>query len=151
MAVTLRERLETDMKTAMKAGDAFGRDTLRFLISALKNAEIEKRGQLTDEEAFSVLQKQAKRMAESIEQFNAGHRPDLAGKEIAQLGILRGYLPAEMPDEELHALVREIIAETGATSAKDMAKVMPVLIERAGKHADGRRLSAAAKAALTGS
>ena len=153
MALTesLRQRLENDLKTAMRGGDAVGRDTIRFLLAALQNAEIEKRGALVQAEEIALLQRQAKRQSESIEQFRAGGRDDLAEREETQLAILKQYLPAELSDAEVDQLARAVLAEVGATSMKDMARVMPVLIERAGGRADGKRLSAAVKSALSAS
>jgi uncharacterized protein YqeY len=148
MAESLRQRLEADMRSAMKSGDVLGRDTIRFLLSALKNAEIEKRGELDEDESNALLQRQAKRMNESIEQFRAGGRIDLADRETAQLSILLRYLPAELSDDELADLARQVVAETGATSAKDMRLVMPVMIERVANRASGKRISSAVLAAL---
>jgi len=148
MAESLRLRLETDLKTAMRAGDITSRDTIRFILAALKNAEIDKRGALEQKEEIALLQRQAKRQTESIEQFRAGNRDDLAEREEAQLAILKGYLPAELSDAEVEALARNVVAEVGASSVKDLGRVMPVLVQRAAGRADGRRLSAAAKTAL---
>jgi uncharacterized protein YqeY len=148
MSDSLRNNLEADLKTAMRAGDVTSRDTIRFLLAALKNAEIEKRGALDAQEEVALLQRQAKRQNESIEQFRAGGRSELAEREEAQLAILRGYLPAELSDGEVESLARDVVAEVGASSPKDMARVMPLLVQRAAGRADGRRLSAAAKAAL---
>jgi uncharacterized protein len=149
MEESLRQRLEADMKSAMKSGDAFGRDTVRFILSALKNEEIDKRRELTDEEGIALLYRQAKRMAESLEQYQSANREDLAQREAAQIEIVKRYLPAELLDDELAALAREVVRETGATSARDLGRVMPLLIERAGGRADGKRLSTAARAALS--
>lgn len=148
MTEPLRQRLETDMKSAMKSGDVKTRDTVRFLMAALKNAEIEKRGPLDDKEGETLLLQQAKRMTDSIEQYTAGNRPDLAEKEAEQLAILKRYLPAELTDEEVRSLVQDVLNEVGATSMKDMAKVMPLVIERAAGRSDGKRLSAAVRSAL---
>lgn len=148
MAETLRTRLETDLKMAMRSGDGESRDTIRFLLAAVKNAEIEKRGELSDDDAIALLQRQAKRMNESIEQFQAGNREDLAKREAGQLTILKRYLPPELTDEELAELARDAVRETGANSAKEMGKVMPVLVQRVAGRADGKRVSAAVRAAL---
>jgi uncharacterized protein YqeY len=150
MTDSLRARLETDMKAAMRAGDAVERDTLRFILAALQNAEIEKRGALDEAEGQALLQRQAKRMVESIDQFRAGGREDLAEKESVQLAILKRYLPAELSDDEVLDLAREVVRETGASTPKDMGRIMPILIERAAGRADGKRLSSAAKTALSG-
>jgi uncharacterized protein YqeY len=148
MSVPLRERLETDMKTAMRGGDTTSRDTIRYLLAGLKNAEIEKRGALDETEGIALLQRQAKRMVESIEQFRAGGRKDLAAREETQLSILKRYLPEELSDEEVAELARQVVQETGVSSPKEMGRLMPILIERAAGRADGKRLSAAARAAL---
>jgi uncharacterized protein len=145
---TLRKRLETDLKTAMKDGDATSRDTIRYLLAALKNAEIDKRDALDAKEELALLQRQAKRQNESIEQFRAGGRKDLAEREENQLAILKRYLPAELTDHEVETLAHDVVAELGAVSIKDLGRVMPVLIERAGGRADGKRLSNAARMAL---
>jgi uncharacterized protein YqeY len=149
MTESLRQQLETDLKNAMRSGDTVTRDTLRYLLAALKNAEIEKRAELDEAEGVALLQRQAKRMVESIDQFRAGGREDLAEREEAQLAILKHYLPEELSDDEIAELAREVVAETGVTSPKEMGKIMPILMERAAGRADGKRLSSAARAALS--
>jgi uncharacterized protein YqeY len=150
MDVPLRQRLEDDLKVAMKAGDQTARDTIRFTLAALKNAEIDKGGSLSSEEANALLQREAKRRVDSIEQFRAGKRQDLVERESTQLDVLRRYLPAAMDDDELGSLVAVVIAETGASGPKDMGRVIPVVLQRAGSRVDGRRVSNAVRAALTG-
>lgn len=149
MEGSVRQQLEADLKTAMRGGDTATRDTVRYLLSAIKNEEIERRAPLAQAEQEAVLQRVAKQLGDAAEQFRSGGREDLAGREAAQLAILRRYLPAELNDEELSALVAAVVSEVGATGPKAMGKVMPVLIERAAGRADGRRLSAAARAALS--
>lgn len=146
--MTLRERLSTDLKQAMRDRDAELRDTIRFLLAAVKNAEIDKRDSLSEEEDMAVLRSQAKQRRDSIEQFKAGGRDDLADKEASQLAILERYLPQQMSDDELADLVRQGIAETGAQSARDMGKVMALLVARSAGRVDGGRLSAAVRASL---
>jgi hypothetical protein len=148
MEGTLRDRLEADLKAALRAGDTIARDTIRFTLAALKNAEIEKGGPLTPTEELALLQREAKRRMESIEQFRAGNRQDLVEREEAQLAVLRRYLPSPLADEELAKLVADVIAETGAQGIKDMGKVMPVAMERVAGRADGRRVSAVVREAL---
>ena len=148
MADTLRKRMEDDLKTAMRGGDTVGRDTIRFLLAAIKNAEIDKRVSLDSAEEISLLQRQARRQRESIEQFRAGGRNDLAEREEAQLAILNRYLPAELSDLEVEELARQVVTDVGASAMNDLARVMPVLTERAGGRADGKRLSAAVKKVL---
>lgn len=147
--VTLRERLSDDLKQAMRDRDVDLRDTIRFLLSAVKNAEIDKRESLTEEEELAVLRSQAKQRRDAIEQFRAGGRDDLADKESVQLAILERYLPQQMTDEELETFVREGIAEVGAETPKDMGKVMGLLTRRSEGRADGTRLSSAVRAALS--
>ena len=144
----LRQRLETDLKVALKGGDLTARDTIRFTLAALKNAEIDKGGALSENDATALLQREAKRRVDSIDQFRAARREDLVTREEEQLQVLRRYLPAALSDEELSALVAEVIEEVDAAGPKDMARVMPVLMERAGGRADGRRLSTAVREAL---
>jgi uncharacterized protein YqeY len=147
---TLRQRLESDLKDAMRAGDQTARDTIRYLLAAVKNAEIDRGGPLNEAEGIAVLQKQAKQRQDSIDQFRAAGRTDLVDREEAQMRVLARYLPAELSDDEVAALVAAVVAEVGASTSKDLGRVMPTLIERAAGRADGRRLSAAARAALTG-
>lgn len=150
MEISLRQRLEGDLKVAMKAGDQTARETIRFTLAALKNAEIEKRGPLTSDESIALLQREAKRRMDSIDQFRAGKRADLVERESAQLEVLRRYLPAAMSDEELASVVTAVIAETGATGPRDVGRVIPVVLERVGPRADGRRVSGAVRTALSG-
>jgi uncharacterized protein len=148
--MSLRTTLEADMKAAMKARDTETRDAIRYVLSAVKNAEIEKRGELTEEEELKLIRSQVKQRQDSIEQFRAGGRDDLADKEESQVTILERYLPQQMSDEELETFVREGIAESGAESPKDMGKVMGLLTPRSEGRVDGRRLSTAVRNALAG-
>lgn len=151
METSLRQRLQDELKVAMKAGDQTARDTIRYTLAALSNAEIEKRGDLDDAEATTLLQREVKRRVDSIDQFRNANRDDLVAREEAQLAILKRFLPAELSDEELTSIIAAVVADLGATSPKEMGRVMPVAIERVGGRADGRRISAAVKAALTAS
>lgn len=148
MTDSIKSRLEADLKTAMKAGDVTARETIRFTLAALKYAEIDKRAPLDYREELDILKVQAKRRVDSIDQFAAVGRTDLVDRETAQLMVLKQYTPAELSDDELTALVAGVIAETGATSAKDMGKVMPVAIKAAGDAVSGKRLSDAVRHAL---
>jgi len=145
---TLRDRLTDDMKQAMRDRDSEVRDTIRFLLSAVKNAEIDKREPLTEEEEIAVLRSQAKQRRDSIDQFRMGHRNDLADREAAQLAVLERYLPLQMNDDELERFVHAGIVETGADTPNDMGKVMSILSGRAEGRVDGRRLSTAVRCAL---
>ena len=147
---SLRDRLANDLKQAMKDRDVELRDTIRFILSAVKNVEIDNRSPLTPEEEISLLRTQAKQRRDSIDQFRAGGRDELADREAAQLAILERYLPQQMTDDELAAFVKEGIAEAGAEGPKDMGKVMGLLNKRAEGRVDGRRLSTAVRESLAG-
>jgi uncharacterized protein YqeY len=149
MAESVRERLQNDMKDAMRAREQVRLDTIRFILAAVKNAEIDNRGPLSADDEMQVLNRMVKRMLESIEQYDAAKREDLAERERVQLAIVKQYLPAEISDEELAALVAAVVAEVGAAGPKDMGKVMPALLPKVAGRADGKRVSAAVKAALT--
>jgi uncharacterized protein YqeY len=126
------------------------RETLRFTLAALKNAEIDKRSPLSESEEMDVLKNQAKRRGDSIDQYRAANRSDLVERETAQLEVLKRYLPTEMGDDELNALVRDAVAQVGATSPKEMGKVMPAVLKAAGDRASGKRVSDAVRQALAG-
>ena len=148
---TLDTKLMDDLKSAMKSGNTTARDTIRYTMSSLKNARIDKGGTLTEQEEIAVLQRDAKRRQESIDQFRAAGRTDLVDKEEAELAVLKQYLPAELSDAEVASIVAEAIAETGVSSPKELGKLMPVLIKKAAGRADGKRLNEAARAALSDS
>ena len=132
----------------MKAGDVTARETIRFTLAALKNAEIDKRSPVSDAEAMNVLKTQAKRRVDAIDQCRDAGLTDLVDRETAQLDVLKRYMPTEMGDDELTELVSAAIAEVGATTAKEMGKVMPVAIKAAGDRVSGKRLSDAVRQAL---
>lgn len=148
--MSLRGRMEEDMKAAMRARDAETRDALRYVLSAVKNAEIDKRSELTEEEEVKLLRTQVKQRQDSIDQFRKGGRDDLAEKEEAQVRILERYLPQQMSDDELDQFVKAGIADAGAEGPRDMGKVMGLLSARAEGRVDGRRLSSAVRDALAG-
>lgn len=145
---SLRERLSDDLKLAMKDRDVELRDTVRFLLSAVKNAEIDKRSPLSPDEEIALLRTQAKQRRDSIEQFRTGGRDELADREAAQLAILERYLPQQMSDDDLASFVKQGIEEAGAQGPKDIGKVMGLLNKRAGGRVDGRRLSTAVRESL---
>ena len=147
--MSLRQRLEADMKEAMRARDAERRDAVRYVLAIVKNAEIDKRGDLTTDEEMQLLRSQVKQRQDAIEQFRKGGRDDLADREAAQVALIETYLPQQMSDEELASFVRQGIEEAGATSARDMGKVMGLLTRRSEGRVDGRRLSAAVRDALS--
>jgi uncharacterized protein len=142
--MTFQERLDSDLKEAMRAKDATTLGVLRILKSALKYAAIEKSGadgELSDAEAAQVVRKQAKQRQDSIESFEKGGRAELAAKEKKELSILNAYLPQAMSADELSKVVRETIAEIGATSKAQMGAVMKALQAKVGGRADGKTLS----------
>lgn len=146
---TVRQRLEEDLKTAMRAGDTVSRDAIRYILSAVKNAEIDARGGTAPADLVAALRKLGKQLNDSIEQFLAANRHDLANRESAQLTVLKRYLPIDLSDDELSAIVAEAVADTGSSSQRDIGKVMPVAIQKVAGRADGRRISAAVKNALS--
>ena len=143
--MTLLERVDSDLKEAMRARDATRLGVLRMLKSALKYAAIAKSGaeaELSEAEAAQVIRKQARQRQDSIESFEKGGRVELAKKEKEELSILNGYLPQAMSGDELARIVRETIAETGATSKAQMGAVMKAVQAKAAGRADSRTLSA---------
>jgi uncharacterized protein len=146
--MSLKTQMEADVKAAMKARDAETRDAIRYVLSAVKNAEIDKRAELTPEEELKLIRSQVKQRQDSIEQFRAGGREDLAEKEESQVRILERYLPQQMEDDELDQFVKAGIAEAGAEGPKDMGKVMGILTPRSEGRVDGKRLSTAVRNAL---
>jgi uncharacterized protein len=150
--MTLQQRVDSDLKEAMRAKDATKLGVLRMLKSALKYAAIAKSGaeaELNDAEAVQVIRKQAKQRQDSIESFEKGGRAELADKEKQELAILNTYLPQGMSPDELAKIVRETIAELGATSKAHMGAVMKALQAKAGSRADGKTLSAEVQKQLT--
>lgn len=143
--MTLQTQIDSDLKDAMRARDSVRLNTLRMLKAALKNVAIEKGGAeavLDDVEALAVIRKQIKQRQDSIEGFEKGGRPELAAHEKAEMEILSAYLPKGLTADEVSALVREAIAETGATSKQQMGAVMKAASARAAGRVDGRALSA---------
>jgi uncharacterized protein len=139
--VNLRERLQQDLTAAMRSGEALRRDVLRMTQSAIYNVEKAKRQPLAEDEVLAVITREVKTRRESVDAFRKGGREDLAAKEESEIAVLEGYLPAQLSDEELQALVDEAIAATGASSPRDMGKVMGWLSPRTRGRADGRRTS----------
>jgi uncharacterized protein YqeY len=125
----------------MRSGDALRRDVLRMALSAAYNVEKARHTTLTDEELTAVLAREVKTRRESIEAFEKGGRQDLADKEAAEVAILQEFLPQQLSDDELRALVDEAVTSTGASSARDMGKVMGWLTPKTRGRADGKRVS----------
>ncbi|MFZ0008757.1 MAG: GatB/YqeY domain-containing protein [Steroidobacteraceae bacterium] len=147
--MALRDRITEDMKNAMRAGDKDRLGTIRLILAAIKQREVDERITLDDGQVLSVLEKMVKQRREAITQFQAGGRADLVAKETAEIGVLQGYLPAQLTEAELEALISESIAATGATSIKDMGKVMAAVKPRAQGRADLGAVSARIKQKLS--
>ena len=139
--MSLRDRIQSDVATAMRSGDALRRDVLRMTQSAAYNLEKRERRTLSDDDYAAVLSKEVKTRRESVEAFRKGAREDLAAKEEAEIAILSEYLPQQLTEDEIGALVDEAVAATGATSARDMGKVMGWLSPKTRGRADGKRVS----------
>ena len=139
--MTLRVRIQTDTTAALRSGDTLRRDTLRMVSNAAYSIEKREGHPLTDDELIAVLVREVKTRRESIDAFHKGGREDLVQKEAAEVAILQDYLPQALSDEELAALVAEGIAETGASSARDLGKVMAWLSPRTRGRADGKVVS----------
>jgi uncharacterized protein len=149
--MSLKERIISDLTTSMKAKDAARTSTLRMVKASMMNREIEKGGELTDEEMTKALQSLVKQRRDSIEQYEKGGRPELAEKERAEIEVIEAYLPQAASVEEIEQAVDLAISETAANSVRDMGKVMKAAQARlAGRSADGRTLSELVKAKLGG-
>ena len=148
--MSLQERIQSDVAVAMRGGDGLRRDVLRMVISAAYNVEKRQGHPLSDDEYLAVLSREVKTRRESVEAFRGGGREDLATKEEAEIAILGDYLPNALTDAELADLVREGIAATGASSARDMGKVMGWLAPRTRGRADGKHVSELVVQALAG-
>jgi uncharacterized protein YqeY len=150
-AMTLREQIISDMTASMKAQDAPRTSTLRMVKAAMMNRQIEKGGELDDEEMAKLLRSLVKQRRDSVEQYEKGGRQDLADKETAEITLIEAYLPQAASREEIETAVTTAIAESGATSMKDMGKVMKATqASLAGKNADGRTVSEIVKSKLGG-
>jgi uncharacterized protein YqeY len=147
---TLKERITDDMKAAMRSGEKERLGTIRMITAAIKQREVDERISLDDGQVLSVLEKMIKQRKESLEQFKAGNRADLADKEAAEITLLQGYLPSQLSDAEIDALIQDAIAATGAASIKDMGKVMAVIKGKAQGRADMAAVGAKIKAKLGG-
>jgi uncharacterized protein len=149
MSTTLKERITDDMKAAMRAGEKERLGTIRMLQAAIKQREVDERITLDDTQVLAVVEKMLKQRKESIVQFEQGGRVDLADKERSEIAQLQAYLPEQLSDAEVDALIKAAIASTGAASVKDMGKVMGVVKAQAAGKADMGAVSARIKAALS--
>lgn len=147
--MSLKARINDDLKAAMRGGDVPRRDALRLLTAALKQREVDDRRELGDADIIAIIDKMLKQRRESIAQFEKGGRQDLADQEKFELGVLQAYMPQSLSDAEIESAVASAIQETGAKGAPDMGKVMAVLKPRLAGRADMGKVSALVKARLT--
>lgn len=146
----LKQRITEDMKTAMKGGDKPRLGAIRLILAALKQREVDERIALDDTQVLHTLEKMLKQRRDSVTQYEAAKREDLAAQERFEIGVIEAYLPAQLTDAELDALIAQCITDSGATSPRDMGKVMALLKERAAGRADMGALSQRVKARLAG-
>ncbi|HEY3374837.1 MAG TPA: GatB/YqeY domain-containing protein [Candidatus Aquicultor sp.] len=151
----IKDQLNEDMKSAMRAAagnpdEKIRLGTIRFLNAELKNAEITKKEPLSDEEILEVIQRQIKRRRESIEQYRKGGRNDLADKEEKESAVLAGYLPEQLSDDELRTIIKGAVEQTGASTKREMGKVMAIVMPQVKGKADGRRVNEVASEFLSG-
>jgi hypothetical protein len=146
--MSLKARITEDMKTAMRAKDSARLSTIRLLLAAIKQREVDERIELTDADVLAVIDRMVKQRRDSISQFEAGHRADLVAVERAEVDVLSAYLPAQATAAEIDALIDETIAATGAAGIAGMGKVMAVLKPRLAGRADLAAVSARVKAKL---
>lgn len=148
--MTLKEQITEDMKTAMRAKDAGKLGTVRLILAEIKRKEVDERIELNDAQVLQIVEKMIKQRKDSISQFEAGNRPDLADIEKAELVVLAAYMPAGLSDEEVAAEVAAAVAASGATGAQDMGKVMAIVKPKLAGRADMTVVSALVKKALSG-
>jgi uncharacterized protein YqeY len=148
--MTLKQQLTDDMKAAMRGGDKHRLGVIRLVLAAIKQREVDERIELDDVQTLAVLEKMLKQRKDSVSQYVAGHREDLAEVERAEMTVIETYLPAQLDEAELDALIADAIATTGASSPRDMGKVVAAVKEKAAGRADMGKVSALIKARLAG-
>ena len=148
--MTLKQQLTDDMKAAMRGGDKHRLGVIRLVLAAIKQREVDERIELDDVQTLAVLEKMLKQRKDSVSQYVAGHREDLAEVERAEMVVIETYLPAQFGEAELDALIADAIATTGASSPRDMGKVVAAVKDKAAGRADMGKVSALIKARLAG-
>lgn len=148
--MSLKARVNEDMKTALRGGDKLRLGTIRMLMAAIKQREVDDRREMTDGDVLQIIEKLIKQRREAAAQFASGGRPELESKELEEVRILAQYLPAQLGEDEVRALLEEAIRSTGATTMKDMGKVMNALRPQVQGRADMSRISSLVKARLAG-
>ena len=137
----LKEKLNEDLKKYMKEKNTLALNTVRLVIAEIKNKEVEKNSEITDEEILQIIRKQIKMREDSIQQFRSANREDLAEKEAEELEILKNYLPEDLTDEELDKIIQETIKELNASSKKDFGRVIKEVIQKVQGRADNKKIS----------
>ncbi|QIR77216.1 GatB/YqeY domain-containing protein [Sulfurospirillum diekertiae] len=145
----LKSKLQDDLKDAMKTKDTFKRDVIRFLMSALKQIEVDERKELSDSDIVKIIQKSLKQREDALSAFKDAGREDLYEKELAEAMILKSYLPQQLSDESLKVIIQKHILATGATSLKEIGKIMAGVLAECEGVADGKRINTIAKELLS--
>lgn len=147
--MSLKQKITEDMKSAMRSGNVKQRDTIRLLQAAIKQREVDERIVLDDAAVVAVIEKMLKQRKDSVIQYDAARREDLAGSEREEIAILSGYMPQALSDSEIDTLIAEAIAETGSRSVQEMGKIMAILKPKLAGRADMAKVSTSVKAKLT--
>ena len=147
--MSLKEQLKEDLKTAMRDKEVVKRDSIRAINTMIKQIEVDERRELDDDEVIKLIQRGIKQREEAISQYKAASRDDLVQKEQEQVDVFMLYLPKQLSDEELEAGMKEIVAQTGATTMKDMGKVMGIATKKFAGVADGKRINEMVKKLLS--
>jgi uncharacterized protein YqeY len=148
--MTLKQQLTEDMKTAMRGGDKHRLGVIRLMLAAIKQREVDERIELDDAQVLATLEKMMKQRKDSVSQFDAAHRDDLSAIERAEMVVIETYLPSKLGEDEIDALIAAAIAETGASSPRDMGKVVAAVKEKAAGRADMGVVSGKIKVRLAG-
>jgi uncharacterized protein YqeY len=145
----IKERLKDDLKIAMKAKDVFKRETIRFLMSAIKQVEVDQRRDLSDDDIYKIIQKSIKQREDAASQYKDAGREELYDKEISEANLLKEYLPKQLTSDELTEIVKKVISSSGATSIKEMGNVIKLTMNEVGSQADGKSVSMVVKGLLS--
>lgn len=146
----MKEKISQELKKAIKSGEDVKKSTIRLILAAIKNREIEKRGEIDDDEILGIIQKEVKTRREVIDEAQNAGRTDLVREAETEIAILEEFLPKQLSEKELNELIDEVIADTGATSIREMGKVMGALMPRVRGRADGKRVSELVRQQLQG-
>ncbi len=144
----VKELLKEDLKVAMKTKDVFKRETIRFLMSALKQVEVDERRELSDDDIYKIIQKSIKQREDAATQYKEAGREDLYKKEFDEANLLKDYLPKQLDEDELKTIISQVITDSGAESMKDMGNVIKLTMEQVGTSTDGKTVSTLVKMLL---